>query len=110
MALKQGREASDFLVEIVDEISRDIGDQERPFSFRHRAAEHNIEALNIFADVQKKYFSANPESHFSYVESITDYLEKTLRSFLYVTSTLAFGVPDYEQHIPSENQKYAIQK
>ncbi len=109
MAVKQGRDACDLLIDVIDEISRDIGDVERPFTFRHRASYHSIETLKIFAEVQKSYFSANPESHFRYVESVTDHLEKALRGFLYVTGTLVFGVPDYEQELPAEDRKYSIQ-
>ena len=76
MAIKQGRAACDVLIGIVDEISRDIGDAERPFSFRHRSSYHSVKSLAIFSGVQKDYFSANPESHFRYVESVTDYLEE----------------------------------
>jgi hypothetical protein len=109
MALKQGRDACDLLIDAIDEISRDIGDAERPFTFRHRASYHSSDALMIFGEVQKSYFSANPESHFRYVESVTDHLEKALRGFLYATATLIFGVPEYEQELSTEDRKYSIQ-
>jgi hypothetical protein len=109
MALKQGNEACESLIETLDEISRDITDATRPFAFRHLATSHNLEALELFSEVQRDFYSADSEKHFRYVEKITDYLEKTLRNFLYATTTLAFGSDRYFEAVPSQEKKYAVQ-
>jgi len=109
MALKQGKEACESLITTLDEISRDITDSTRLFAFRHRATSHNSDALDLFSEVQRNYYSADPEKHFQYVDKITNYLEQCLRSFLYTTTTLGFGANDYFNAVPAQEKKYAIQ-
>lgn len=52
---------------------------------------HTDEERELFTFVQKAYFSVNREKHFEYVERVTDYLERRIRLFLYITTSLAFG-------------------
>lgn len=70
---------------------------------------HTQEGLDVFKDIQRQYFSADSNEHFRYVEKVTDYVDKCMRSFLYASSNLLFGPTNYFEKVAMQDKKYALQ-
>jgi len=103
----QAEQAFQTIEPIIHELYRDVTDASRPFAFRHRASSHSNETLSLLAEVQEKYYSADPTTHFDYVRKIADTVESHIRRFLYVATNLAFGPKEYFEKIPESQRKEA---
>ena len=107
MAIRQGTNAFEYGIDGLQELCRDLTDSNRPFGFRHKAAQHDAQFLKILDDAQEGYFSAKPSEHFEYVSNLVDWVETYLRRFLYATCVLSFGLEKYFDNIPKNQQKDA---
>jgi hypothetical protein len=73
MAIRQGTNAFEFAMDSLQELCRDLTDSNRPFGFRHKAAQHDAQFLKILEVAQEGYFSAKPSEHFEYVSNLVDW-------------------------------------
>lgn len=107
--VKQGQDLFPIIVDCLKAVTEDICDPvEGSVDCLAHAIRHTNEERELFTFVQKGYFSANREKHFEYVDKVTDYLERRIRLFLYITTSLAFGQNKCFDAVPGkETKKYA---
>lgn len=69
--------------------------------------QHSPDEVILFSDVSQNYLSGISDDHFQYTKKVTDFLERKIRTFLYVTCILVYG-DKYVDNFPSHMRQYAF--